>query len=114
MVRLLLTWLIVAVSLIVTAHLVPGITIENFGVAIIAAVVMGAINALIRPILVLLTLPLTFLTLGLFLFVVNAIAFSLVGYFTPGFTINSFWDALLGSIVVSIVSSVLNLIIPNK
>jgi putative membrane protein len=68
---------------------------------------MGLINAIVRPILILLTLPLTFLTLGLFLFVVNAISFSLVSYFTPGFEIKSFWDALFGSIILSIVSSFL-------
>jgi putative membrane protein len=103
-----LRWLITAVSLLITAQIVPGIEIKNFTVALIAAVALGLINAIIRPLLVLLTLPLTILTLGLFIFVVNAISFSLASYFIPGFEVNSFFAALFGSIVVSIVSGVLN------
>ena len=79
--------------------MIPGITINGFTVAAIATLVMGLINAIVKPILLLFTLPLTILTLGLFLFVVNAISFSLVSYFTPGFTVNSFLDALFGSII---------------
>ncbi|CCQ61584.1 Membrane protein of unknown function [Crocosphaera watsonii WH 0402] len=99
--------MITALSLLITAYLIPGITINGFTVAAIATLVMGLINAIVKPILLLFTLPLTILTLGLFLFVVNAISFSLVSYFTPGFTVNSFLDALFGSIVLSIVSSFL-------
>lgn len=99
--------MITALSLLITAYLIPGITINGFTVAAIATLVMGLINAIVKPILLLFTLPLTILTLGLFLFVVNAISFSLVSSFTPGFTVNSFLDALFGSIVLSIVSSFL-------
>ena len=99
--------MITALSLLITAYLIPGITINGFTVAAIATLVMGLINAIVKPILLLFTLPLTILTLGLFLFVVNAISLSLVSYFTPGFTVNSFLDALFGSIVLSIVSSFL-------
>ena len=99
--------MITALSLLITAYLIPGITINGFTVAAIATLVMGLINAIVKPILLLFTLPLTILPLGLFLFVVNAISFSLVSYFTPGFTVNSFLDALFGSIVLSIVSSFL-------
>ena len=102
--------MITALSLLITAYLIPGITINGFTVAAIATLVMGLINAIVKPILLLFTLPLTILTLGLFLFVVNAISFSLVSYFTPGFTVNSFLDALFGSIVLSIVSSFLGMI----
>ncbi|WP_048320750.1 phage holin family protein [Crocosphaera watsonii] len=105
--QFILTWVITALSLLITAYLIPGITINGFTVAAIATLVMGLINAIVKPILLLFTLPLTVLTLGLFLFVVNAISFSLVSYFTPGFTVNSFLDALFGSIVLSIVSSFL-------
>ena len=108
MFQFILTWIITALSLLITAYLVPGITIDGFQVAAIATLVMGLINAIVRPILLLFTLPLTILTLGLFLLVVNAISFSLVSYFTPGFTVNAFWDALFGSIILSIVSSFLN------
>ena len=112
--QFLLTWLITAISLVITAYLIPGILIKGFVVAAIAALVMGFINAIVRPILILLTLPLTLLTLGLFLFVVNAISFSLVSYFTPGFSINSFWDALFGSIILSIISSLLSQVLEAK
>lgn len=106
--RFLLTWLITAISLIITAYLIPGITLASFSVAAIAAIVLGLINALIRPLLILFTLPLTILTLGLFLFIINAISFNLVAYFTPGFNIANFWDAILGSIVLSLISGVLS------
>ncbi|MGL5032564.1 MAG: phage holin family protein [Microcystaceae cyanobacterium] len=106
--RFFITWLITAISLLVTAYLVPGIRLDGVTAAAIAAIVLGLVNALVRPLLLLLTLPLTVLTLGLFLFVVNAISFSLVAYFTPGFTIQSFWDALIGSVVLSLISGVLN------
>ncbi len=108
MFQFILTWIITALSLLITAYLIPGIIIEGFTVAAIATLVMGLINAVVRPILLLFTLPLTILTLGLFLLVVNAISFSLVSYFTPGFTVNTFWDALFGSIILSVISSFLN------
>jgi putative membrane protein len=112
--QFLLTWIITALSLLITAYLIPGIIIKGFVVAAIAALVMGLINAIVKPILLIFTLPLTVLTLGLFLFVVNAISFSLVSYFTPGFTIITFWDALFGSIILSIVSSVLSQLLEGK
>ncbi|TRT76589.1 MAG: phage holin family protein [Microcystis aeruginosa Ma_AC_P_19900807_S299] len=92
-----LRWLITAVSLLITAQIVPGIEIKDF-----------TVNAIIRPLLILFTLPLTILTLGLFIFVVNAISFSLASYFISGFEVKSFFAALFGSIVVSIISGVLN------
>jgi putative membrane protein len=107
-----LSWMnlcyLTAVSLLITAQIVPGIEVKNFTVALIAAVALGLINAIIRPLLILFTLPLTILTLGLFIFVVNAISFSLASYFISGFEVKSFFAALFGSIVVSIVSGVLN------
>ena len=106
--RFLVTWLITAVSLLATAYIIPGIRLASFTAAAIAAIVLGFVNAIVRPIILLLTLPLTILTLGLFLLVVNAISLSLVAYFTPGFTINTFWDAIFGSLILSFVSSVLN------
>ncbi len=106
--RFLGTWLVTAVSLLVTAWLVPGITLASVSAAAIGAVVLGLVNALVRPLLLLLTLPLTILTLGLFLLVVNAVSFSLVAEFTPGFTVSTFWDALFGSLILSFVSGLLN------
>lgn len=106
--QFLLIWLATAISLLITAWIVPGIAITGIVAAAIGAIVLGFINALVKPILVLFTLPLTILTLGLFLLVVNAIAFSLVGYFTPGFAVNGFFPALFGSLVLSFVSSVVS------
>lgn len=106
-----LTWIVAAVSLIITANLVPGISVVSFPAAMVAAVVIGLVNAVVRPILTLLTLPLTIITLGLFLFVVNAISLSLAswlaGAFNIGFAVNGFWPALLGSIVLSFVSGLI-------
>lgn len=111
--QFLLTWLGTAVSLMITAYLVPGISISSFGAAAIAVVVLGLMNAIVKPLLVFFTLPLTILTLGLFLFVINAITFGLAAYFIQGFDVNGFIPALLGSIVLAIVSSVINHFLGN-
>lgn len=103
----LLTWLLTALALILTGWLVPGITLEGVNAAIIAAAVLGLVNAVVKPLLVLLTLPLTFLTLGLFLLVINAISIMLVAALTPGFIVSGFLAALFGSIVLSVVSTIL-------
>ncbi len=108
MLQFLLTWLATAISLLITAWIVPGLVITGFTAAAIGAIVLGLVNAIVKPILILFTLPLTILTLGLFLFVINAIALGLVGYFTPGFEVNGFFPALFGSIVLSLVSGLIN------
>lgn len=110
----LLTWLLAAVSLVITAYLVPGFVINSFVAALIAAVILGLVNAIVRPILVLLTLPITIVSLGLFLFIVNAITIWLAGYLTPGFDVNGFIPALIGSIVLTIVSSILNRLVGDR
>jgi putative membrane protein len=106
-----LTWIVAAVSLVITAYLVPGITVASFPAAMVAAVFIGLVNAVVRPIITLLTLPLSILTLGLFLFVVNAISLSLAswlaGAFDIGFEVSGFWPALFGSIVLSFVSGLI-------
>lgn len=107
----LLTWLVTAISLIVTANLVPGFVVTSFGAALLAAVVIGLVNAIVKPILVILTLPLTIITLGLFLFVVNAITIWLAGVLTPGFTVTGLLPALLGSIVLTLVASGINFLV---
>jgi putative membrane protein len=108
MLQFALTWLATAISLLITAFLVPGLTISGFSSAIVGAAFLGLVNAVVKPILVIFTLPLTILTLGLFLLVVNAIALSLVGYLTPGFVVGGFFPAVLGSIVLSLVSGLIN------
>lgn len=110
----LLTWLLAAVSLVITAYVVPGFLIKSFVAALVAAVILGLVNAIIRPILVVLTLPITIVTLGLFLFIVNALTIWLAGSITPGFIVTGFVPALIGSIVLTIVSSVLNFLIGDR
>ena len=110
----LLTWLLAAVSLVITAYLVPGFVIQSFIAALIAAVILGLVNAIIKPLLVVLTLPITIVTLGLFLFIVNAITIWIAGAITPGFDVNGFIPALIGSIVLTIVSSVLNYLVGDR
>ena len=104
----LLTWLATALSLVITSYVVPGFEVKSFVAAVIAAVVLGLANAIVRPILVFLTLPLTIVTFGLFLFVVNALTLWFVGSITPGFKVVGFVPALIGSIVLTVVASVLN------
>lgn len=109
----LLTWLGTAVALIITANIVPGFIIRNFGAALVATAVIGLVNAFIRPILGILAFPVTLITFGLFTFVLNALALWLASALTPAnyFTINGFIPALLGSIVLSIVSSVISYVL---
>jgi putative membrane protein len=110
--QFLLTWLATAIALFITALIVPGVTIVSFSSAIVGAAVLGLVNAIVKPILILFTLPLTILTLGLFLLVVNAIALGLVGYLTPGLSITGFFPAIFGSIVLTIVSSLIHQLFP--
>jgi|SRR5690242_10988801 putative membrane protein len=103
----LIHWLVVAVSLWVATNLVPGVRVSSTNTLLLAALVLGLINALIRPILFIITLPITILTLGLFYFVVNGLAFALAAAVVPGFTVTSFMSAVLGALVVSVVSWIL-------
>jgi putative membrane protein len=100
----LLKWLISTLAVIITAYLLPGVHVRNFFAALVAALVLGIINAIIRPIFVVLTLPLTVVTLGLFLFVINALLILLTSAVVPGFEVRGFWWALLFSLVLSVIS----------
>ncbi len=104
---LLLVWILNAVALLVVAYLLPGITVSSFGSALIAALVLGLLNAVVKPLLILLTLPLTIVTLGLFLLVLNALVFWWAGSILKGFQVDGFWWAVIGAIVYSLVSGVL-------
>jgi putative membrane protein len=95
-----------ALGLLLIANFVPGIVVTSFYTALIAALVLGLLNAVVRPILILLTLPITLLTLGLFTLVINAALFLFAASFIEGFAVASFWYALLGSLLMSIVSTV--------
>jgi putative membrane protein len=96
--------LILAVALWATANIVPGVTVTSWPALAVAALVLGAVNAVIRPILVILTLPITVLTLGLFYLVVNGMAFGLAAALVPGFQLSSWTAAILGALVTSLVS----------
>jgi putative membrane protein len=111
MARFILHWLVIAVALGAAARLVPGIHIASGPVLVVSALALGLVNAVVRPVLVVLTLPLTVLTLGFFYFIVNAAAFGLAAALVPGFTVASLGSAMLGSIVVALVSWVLGSLI---
>jgi putative membrane protein len=111
MLRLLVVWLINTVALIAVAYLMPSVTISSAGAALVAALVLGLVNTVIRPLLVILTLPVTVLTLGLFIFVINGLLFWAVGSLVPGFHVAGFWSAVLGAIVFSLISWLLSALV---
>ena len=112
MISLIAQLLLSALTLLFVAYLVPGISIDNIYVAIISAMILGILNILVKPILVILTLPITIVTLGLFIFVINAFIFLFVASFIEGFTVDGFIPALIGSILVSVISLVTKHLIP--
>ena len=102
--KLLVLWLVNAVALMAVAYLLPGVTLASFVTALIVALILGLVNAVIRPLLILLTLPATLLTLGLFIFVINGLLFWFVGSFISGFVVAGFWCGVIGAIAYSVVS----------
>ena len=110
---LLLVWILNAVALLVVAYILPGIAVASFWSAMWAALVLGLINMLVKPLFVLLTLPITIVTVGLFLFVINALMFWLAGSLFKGFQVNGFWWAVGGALLYSLISSFLTNLI-NK
>ena len=111
---LILVWALNAVALLLVSYVIPGVHIENFYSALVAVLVLGLVNAVVRPILVLLTLPVTLLTLGLFLFAINALMFWFVGDILSGIRGDGFFSALFGSIVYSVTSCAFSSIIQGK
>ncbi len=99
---------IAAAAVMVAAYIVPGIVVTGIYAAVITALVLGVVNILVRPVLVILTLPITILTLGLFLFVINAALLLFVASFIEGFAVEGFLAALLGSVLISVVTSLGN------
>jgi len=110
-VTLLLTWLINALALLILPYVIPSIKIRGFGTALVVALVLGLINALLKPVLVLLTLPVTLLTLGLFILVINALLFQFAAWLLKGFEVTGFWAAFFGSILYSVISWILSALI---
>ena len=106
--KLIVRWLLLAAALLLVAHLYPGVTVASFGSAMVAALVLGLLNTLVRPLLVLLTLPVTVLTLGLFLFVINALMFWSAASLLAGLSVTGFGAALIGSLIYSLCGMVID------
>lgn len=106
--KIIVRWLLLAAALLLVANLYGGVAVASFGAALIAAFVLGLLNTLVRPVLVLLTLPVTLLTLGLFLFVINALMFWAAASVLEGFTVNGFGAALIGSLIYSLCGLVID------
>ncbi len=101
-------WLVITVAILLASYFVPGIHVDTLSTAVIAACVLGLINVFIRPVVVLLTLPLSILTLGLFYFFINAFLLKLAAYFVSGFEVSGFFAAFFGSLIISLVSWLAN------
>ncbi len=100
--KLIIKWLLLSAALVLVSQWNTGVVVTNYGAAMIAALVLGLLNAFVRPLLIILTLPVTLLTMGLFLFVINAITFQMASYLLDGFQVTGFWAALLGSVLYSL------------
>jgi len=110
MTKVLVRWLLLAGALLLVAHLYPGVVVKSFTSALIAAFVLGLLNTLLRPVLVLLTLPVTVLTLGLFLFVINAVMFWVAASVLDGLAVTGFGAALIGSLIYSLCGMVIDVV----
>lgn len=106
--KLIAKWLLSAAALLAVAHLYSGVEVTSFGAALIAAFVVGLLNTVVRPLLVVLTLPVTVITLGLFLFVINALMFWSAAGMLDGFHVQGFWAALIGSLIYTLLGMVID------
>jgi len=112
--KILIVWLINAAALFALPYVFPWVQVDTFWTALVAALVLGLVNALIRPLLVLLTLPATLVTLGLFIFVINGLLFWAVGSFVSGFHVGGFWSGVFGAIVYSLISWLLSALVLRR
>jgi len=113
-VRLLLNWLLSALALVIVAHIVPGFYVSGLGSALIAALVIGLINATLGVFLKVITFPLTVLTLGIFWFVINAVMIELASKLVSGFEVRGFGPAFIGAIVLALVNMALRALVPKR
>jgi putative membrane protein len=109
--QLIVIWILNALALLTVAYVLPGISVDGIGHALVAALILGLINTLLRPLLILLTLPVTVVTLGLFILVINGLLFWFAGSVLEGFEVSGFWTGVLGALLYSIFSSVLAMLI---
>ncbi len=113
MTRFLLHWLTVSLSLAVAAYLLPQVQVTSAAALLLGGLMLGFVNAVIRPILTLLSLPVTLLTLGLFYLVVNGVSFGLAAFLVPGFQVGGLLAAILGALIVSVVSGIINMVLKD-
>jgi putative membrane protein len=113
MLKLLVVWLINAAALLALPYIVPSIQVDTFMTALVAALILALVNTLIRPLLVVLTFPVTVVTLGLFIFVINGLLFWMVASFVDGFRVAGFWSAVLGAIVYALISWAVSALVPG-
>jgi putative membrane protein len=111
---LIVRWLILTIAILSAAYFIQGIYISSFAAAFFAAALLGVLNALFRPVLILLTLPINILTLGLFTFIINALLLKITAALIPGFELQGFWPAVLGALVISIVNWLLHILIADS
>ena len=111
MISFIISLLISALAVVITAYMLPGVEVKNFGQAIWVALLIGFLNAIVKPVMILLTLPITIITFGLFLLVINALLILFVGAVVPGFKVHGFWWAVLFSIVLSVINWFLHLFV---
>lgn len=111
---LLVRWLVLTVAIILASYLLEGIYLSGFSSAFFAAALLGILNALFRPVILILTLPINILTLGLFTFVINALMLKMVSGVIPGFEVHGFWTAVFGALIISVVSGLLNYFISDR
>lgn len=114
MLRLLLVWLLNALALMAVAYLMPSVQVASFGAALVAALVLGLVNTLVRPVLVLLTIPVTILTLGIFYFVLNGLLFWGVGSLLEGFEVGGLASGILGGILYGLIAWALSALVPDR
>ncbi len=112
--KFLLSWLLSALAIVITAYLLPGVELAGFFAALVTALILGLINAFLRPLLVLLTLPLTILTLGLFTLVINAVLILLAAAVVPGFAVHGFWWAFVFGLVLAVINFALGALAPKE
>lgn len=108
--EIIINWIIVTLAVLAAAYILPGVSIASFWVALIVALVIGILNTLVKPILIVLTLPINILTLGLFVFIINAVLILLASAVVPGFDVDGFWWALLFSIILALILALTNLV----
>lgn len=101
-------WFVTFLAVLLTERILPGISATGVGTLIVTALILGILNAILRPILLIITLPITILTFGLFALVINGIVLALTSVLIPGFIVYGFWSAVFGAIIISIVSAILN------